>query len=227
MRSFALCCLLIVSLGGTSQCNNLPFPPGTGDSARLSIVHLSPDTGLLDLCVDGTELFIDLAYEDVSDYEETLAGLAAINLISANAGCDAPGEISGDIELSAGTETTFVVMDFFSDLTMIVLDDDNSPPPSGLARVRFVHASPDTTIVDFNLSDGTLLFDDIAFSELGDYIEIAAGTYDFDVRNAAGTTLLLPVDDVTIQDGGVYTIYLVGLLAGAPDLDVFFTLDNG
>lgn len=226
MRRSATILAVVFSAAVPSSCDGLGFGPGFGSAARLSIVYLSPDGPLVDLCVGDEELFTDVGYEDATEYREVDTGALPVRVVPAGAGCGAIGAVSGDVDFPSGTDTTIVVLDFHDDLKLLVLDDDNSTPPEGTARIRLVHASPDTTVVDLTLSDGTLVFDDFAFTEAAEYLEVDAGTYDFDVRNAAGTTLLLPVDGVMLEDGGVYTFYLIGLLAGAPDLDVIITQDN-
>lgn len=219
--------LSLVFAAAMVSCDGLNFGPGgLGTEARMSVVYISPDGPLIDVCVDGSELFTDVDYEGATEYIEVPVGVSLVNVIPAGDGCDSIGAIAGDVNFPQGTDTTIVILDFFDDLKMLVLDDDNSTPPEGLARVRFVHGSPDAGLIDFTLSDGTILFDDFDFAEAAEYIEIDAGTYDFDVRDDTDTTLLLPVDGVTLEDGGVYTFYVVGLLAGGPDLDVIITQDN-
>lgn len=204
-------------------------PPVPGDSdptAWVSVVHTSPDAPLVDVCAEGGELFLDLGYRGATEYAEVLAGVYQFKLIPAGAGCGSAGIIAADVDLPDYTDTTIVAIDFLSRLDILVLDDDNSVPPAGFARMRFVHTSVNTPVVDLTLATGTTLFDDVGFAQVSDYIEIQAGTYDLDVRDTTATTLLLPVDGVTLIDGAVYTFYLVGLQNGSPALELIFTRDR-
>ena len=83
-----------------------------------------------------------------------------------------------------------------------------------------------TTFASFTLTDGTTLFDNVAFKEIGDYIEAPAGTLDLQVRDETGTAIVLTLEDVTLEDGMVYTVYAIGLLNGEPGLDALITVDN-
>jgi hypothetical protein len=128
--------------------------------------------------------------------------------------------------LPTDTETTVVAINTLDSIEPLVLEDDNSAPSAGTAKVRFVHASPDAPTVDITLTDGTTLFDSVAFKEVGDYIEAPAGTLDLQVRDETGTAIVLTLEIVTLEDGMVYTVYAIGLLNGEPALDALITVDN-
>jgi len=74
------------------------------------------------------------------------------------------------LPLPTDSETTVVALNVLTEIEPLVLEDDNSAPAMGMAKVRFVHASPDAPTVDITLTDGTTLFDDVSFKEIGSYI---------------------------------------------------------
>ncbi len=203
-----------------------PPTPGTDAPAFVTVVHASPDAPLVDVCLGGEELFIDLDYAQATEYAEVDAGVHPFKLIPARAGCGSAGLFAANLDLPGYTDTTVVVLDYANRLDVIALDDVNTAPPAGFARVRFVHAGADSPFVDITLATGTPLFEDVGFKQVGDYIEIEAGTYDLDVRDITATSLLLPVDGVTFNDGAVYTLYLIGLRGGSPALDVLITQER-
>ena len=63
--------------------------------------------------------------------------------------------------------------------------------------MRFVHASPDAPAVDITLPDGTAIFSNIAFKEVGDYTPVDAGTYDLEVRPTGTSTSAYPLASVS------------------------------
>ena len=196
------------------------------ETARIRVVHASPDAPAVDICANGTEAFRDVVFPSASDYATVEVGTYQIRVVPAGTGCAGGGVISASLPLPADTDTTVVAVNTLDEIEPLVLEDDNSDPMAGMAKVRFVHASPDAPTVDITLTDGTTLFNDIEFKEVGSYIEAAAGTLDLEVRDATGTVVVLTLEDVTLEAGGVYTVYAVGLLAGEPALGALITIDN-
>lgn len=196
------------------------------ETARVRVVHASPDAPAVDICANGTAAFTNVAFPGATDYATVEEGTYQIRVVPAGSGCAGGGVINAALPLPADTGTTVVAVNKLDSIEPLVLEDDNSTPPAGKSRVRFVHASPDAPTVDITLEDGTTLFDNVAFQEVGDYIEAPAGTIDLQVRDETGTAIVLTLEDVTLEAGSVYTVYAIGLLAGTPALDALITLDN-
>ncbi len=203
------------------------MPPPVQSNARIRVVHASPDAPAVDVCGNGAVAFAGATFPGATDYAEVPAGTLAVNVVAAGSDCATDGVIVADLPLAADTDTTVVAANLLADIEPIVLNDDNSDPAAGSAKVRFVHASPDAPTVDITLVDGTTLFDNVAFKGVGDYIEVDAQTVDLEVRDETGENVVLTLPGVTLEDGTVYTIYAIGLLAGDPDLDALITVDNG
>jgi hypothetical protein len=197
------------------------------ETARIRAVHASPDAPDVDICVNGTAAFIDVAFPGTTQYATVEEGTYQIRVVAAGDGCEGGGVIDATLPLPADSDTTVVALDFLTQIEPLVLQDDNSAPAMDMAKVRFVHASPDAPAVDITLTDGTTLFDDVSFKEVASYIEAPAGTLDLEVRDETGTAVVLTLEDVTLAAGTVYTIYAIGLLEGEPTLDALITADNG
>jgi hypothetical protein len=106
------------------------------------------------------------------------------------------------------------------------LTDNNSQPAAGKAHVRFVHASPDAPAVDIAVADGgPVLFSNVAFKGVGDYLPVDAGTYDLEVRVAGTENVALEVPGLTLNDGTVYTVFAMGLAGGEPALTAVPSVD--
>ena len=196
------------------------------DTARVRVVHASPDAPAVDVCADGSTLFSNAPFPAATFYETVPAGTYDVRVTAAGAGCDSAAVISADLPLARGTDTTVVALNYLDSIEPLVLKDDNSKPMAGMSKVRFVHASPDAPTVDITLPDGTTLFDDVSFRESGGYIEVPADTYTLQVRDGTGTVIVLTLDGVAVKDGGVYTIFAVGLLGGDPALDALIAVDR-
>lgn len=216
-----LCCM--AGLPMVAGCFPVEEPQET---AKIRVVHASPDAPAVDVCANGAVAFSGAAFPEATDYAVVEEGTYQIRVVPAGSGCSGGGVINASLPLPAGTETTVVAVNTLDSIEPLVLEDDNSAPAEGSAKVRFVHASPDAPTVDITLTDATTLFNDISFKEVGGYIEAPAGTLDLEVRDETGAVVVLTLEDVTLEEGTVYTIYAIGLLNGTPALDALITVDN-
>lgn len=83
---------------------------------------------------------------------------------------------------------------------------------SDMARVRVIHASPDAPAVDV-LVNGEAAVEGLAFSEGTDYLELAAGDYQFQVVPAGGAAEDAVIDaTATLEAGTWYSVVAVGTL---------------
>jgi len=210
---------------GIAGCPGM-VPDGNSDQARLRVIHASPDAPEVDVCANGQAAFTGAAFPSVTAYADLDPGVYAVRVTAAGAGCNSAGVIDANLTLSRGQEISVVAVDILDQIEPLVLIDDNTPPASGEAKVRFVHASPDAPTVDITLADGTTLFDNIAFKEASAYLEVAAGMYDLQVRDETGAVVVLELDDVELAAGKIYTVFAVGLLEGSPALDALVSVDN-
>ena len=91
--------------------------------------------------------------------------------------------IEADLDLQNNTDYTIVALNTLANIEPLVLVDNNSMPAAGKAHVRFVHASPDAPAVDIAVTGGPVLFGNVSFKGVGDYLPVDAGTYDLEARS--------------------------------------------
>jgi hypothetical protein len=213
---------LVLALSGCMPMS----PDGSTDQARLRVIHACPDAPAVDVCANGQAAFTGAAFPSATAYAALDPGTYAIRVTAAGAGCNSAGVIDANLPLSAGQDISVVAVNLLAQIEPLVLVDNNTPPASGKAKVRFVHASPNAPTVDITLADGTTLFNNVAFKQASAYLEVAAGTYNLQVRDETGTAVVLALNDVQLVAGKVYTVFAVGLLNGNPALNAFITVDN-
>jgi len=192
--------------------------------ARVRVVHASPDAPAVDVWVNDSVAFSNAPFKGITDY----AGLepATYNVKVVPTGATEPVVIEADLGLDAGTDYTVVALNTLENIEPLVLVDNNSQPAAGKAHVRFVHASPDAPAVDIAVADGgPVLFSNVAFKEVGDYLPVDAGTYDLEVRVAGTEGMALDVPGLTLNDGTVYTVFAMGLADGEPALTAVPSVD--
>jgi hypothetical protein len=190
--------------------------------AKLRVAHLSPDAPAVDIWVNGAVVLEDVPFKAVSDYLEVPAGEYRIQVTPT--GAEEPVVIDATVELGINKAYTVAATGLLAtDLAPIVLMDDLSTL-SDMAKVRFVHTSPDAPSVDVGVSGGPVLFRDTEFREAGEYLKVPGGLYNLEVRLAGTMNVALPLPGVQLANGTNYTIFAIGL-AGDGTLMALPTVD--
>lgn len=195
-------------------------PAGNMGTARVRVIHASPDAPAVDVWVEGAPAFTDVAFADITAFAQLPAGTYNVQVVPA--GATSPVVINADLTLVDGTDYTVIATDFLNNITPIILTASGGGPAPGNAWVRFFHGSPDAPAVDIAVAGSSVLFGNVAFQQSAEYLEVPAGTYDLEARVAGTSTVALPLPGVTLADGGVYTAYAVGLLADLGKLSNFY-----
>ena len=180
--------------------------------ARIRVAHMSPDAPAVDIYVNGAIAFDNVAFESVTEYATLPSNSYFIEVTPT--GVTDTVVLSATLPLGVGEEFTVVALNTLANIEALVLEDDNTLPEDGKAHVRFVHASPDAPSVDITLPDGTALFSDNEFKEVGDYLPVDAGMYDLEVRLTGTMTTVLNIDDVDLANRTVYTVFATGFADG-------------
>jgi hypothetical protein len=191
-----------------------------------------------------------LTYAAVTSYVDLPVGSYDVRVILANAtGCSIP----------AIPDTTGVSVDDDETVSVVALGDfdtsgaaardpalhlalftDATSAPSGMAKLRFIHASPGTPAVDVGLGQGASfekVFADVSFGDiatnapvdaLGFVATAAPVTSAVAARLAGASSDALVVPSVSLAAQGVFTAFAIGGKTGASDnpLQVLLCDDN-
>lgn len=190
--------------------------------ANVRAIHASPDAPAVDVRVNGNPAFTNLAFTGVTSYASLPAGMLNVQVVPA--GQPGPAVINADLILSGNTDYSVLAVNTLANIEPLVLIDDNTIA-RGQSRVRFVHASPDAPAVDIALAGGPVLFSNVSFREVGDYLTVPAGSYDLEARLAGTMTVALSVPGAVFARDTVYTVYAMGLVGGTPSLQAVVSVD--
>lgn len=191
--------------------------------ARVRVIHASPDAPAVDVWVNGAKAFTNAPFKGITQYAELAGGDYDIQVVPA--GATSPAVISGKLGFGAGKDYSVIAVGKLANIAPLVLEDNNALPEAGKAHVRFIHASPDAPAVDIAVKNGPVLFKNVAFKGVGEYLPVAAGTYDLEVRLAGTNTVALSVPGVKLEDRTVYTVFAMGLAGGTPSLTAVPSVD--
>jgi hypothetical protein len=200
----------------------LAVPAFAQSGARVRVVHASPDAPAVDVWVNDGIAFSNAPFKGITDYAPLDTGTYNVKVVPT--GATEPVVIEADLALEA-EDYTVVALGTLENIEPLVLVDNNAAPAEGKAHVRFVHASPDAPAVDIAVKSGPVLFSNIAFKEIGDYLPVDAGTYDLEVRIAGTDTVALEVPGLALQARTVYTVFAMGLAGGEPALTAVPSMD--
>ena len=180
-------------------------------SAKLRLVHAATGLGPIDATIGGQIAAAAMGERTAGDYRSVPAGQQPLRITVAGQ----PERVLLDtrIDIPAGADATVALVGGTGNLSALVLRDENSPPPSGQAKVRFVHGAPDVPRVDIRTGGGGRVFGGIAYRERSDYVTVPAGTYDLSIQANEQDRTLATIPDVTLQAGQVITFFATGAAA--------------
>lgn len=189
---------------------------------KVMFHHFAPEKAALALTVDGKAVTTDsLGYLSNTTYQEYEAGRRAIRVLEGlNIAINDTLAMNKDINYSI-----FLYRDTASGqpIRRIFTSDILTLPAVGKAKVRLIHLVPDAIIpfvdVEAVLSGGVAstnaTFSNVAFKDLKDFVELNAGTYDFLLKLPGSSSVLFRIQNVSINDGRIYTLAARGLIQRA------------
>ncbi len=191
--------------------------------ANVMAIHASPDAPAVDLLLDNALVAEGLEFPENTGYLPLLSGDRNIKV---NAAGTSSTVINANLLFeTGGSHTSVFAFDELANIQALVLNDNLSTPEDGFAHVRFVHLSPDAPSVDVAVAGGgPVLFADVAFGEADDngfFTPVSSGVYDLEVRLAGEATVVLSLPGISLEDGGIYTVFAKGFVspsAGQPGL---------
>lgn len=223
MRLTYLSLYVLLSVFGLNSCTK---SEAKKPQAFVRLVHGVPNAANIDLAPNGQVLIGNVGFGSASNYVSADAGGFNIR-IQTNAGTSFI--TNGDIVTAEGKYYTLVVTDsLFRAKSSVVLDDRNDPP-AGKANLRFFHLIGNGPNYTVNRS-GNALFSNRAFNDQAGggigaaYIAIDPGTLTFELRQAAGGSIVTVLPTVTIAAGKSYTLIAKGFVGGTDKQAVALSL---
>jgi len=123
--------------------------------------------------------------------------------------------VSDTIGLKQGVAYSLFLANTYTKPDLILLKDTISRPASGKASIRFVDVSPDAGAVDLS-ANNTVLVSNKSYKGASSFLPVNGNntTYSFQVLKSGTSTVLATLNNITIQNGQAYTVWLHGLAAG-------------
>ncbi len=187
----------------------------------IRVAHMIPDFSDVDVYVDDLEepVFEGVGYTDTTDYVDLDEGEYQIRVTAA--GARSLVVFDEQVSVPAGNTTAVALGEPEEDepadgqgeeggadvsFQLELFEDDNTPPAESIndSRLRLIHASLDAPAVDVRVGE-TTVFENVGFGE-GEYFDLPAGDYEFEVFPANGEPEDEPAEEEEEDDNGILSI---------------------
>ncbi len=186
-------------------------------NARFQVAHLAPfaeGVGTsVSVVINGTPELENVVYGDSTAYISVPPDTYTIDIVPTGTATVA---ITATLALESDTDYTVIAIGdgVNQPLELLALVDDNSAPAPGNFKLRLGHLAPFASgaavLADVRLIDGSLVLGPVDFSDVGDYLELPAGTYNLVITAAGTTNVLINPDPVTLGSGDIVSAFATG-----------------
>lgn len=199
---------------------------GTPDEpSYIRILHAVPGAPSVDIYVNNVPILRNIAYKQFSNYLPIATGTYNIKIYAA--GTTANPIVSTNLFIPAFSIITVAAIGRLPNVSLLPIEDkSNIQLDPGKAAIRFVHLSPDTPAVNVTLPNGKILFHNISYKQIKEYISTDPGVYTLNLKDAGSEKVILHVPNIRIRPRNYYTIYAVGFASGNPSLQALIPLDG-
>ncbi|EOW9527050.1 DUF4397 domain-containing protein [Bacillus cytotoxicus] len=187
----------------------------------MRIFHASPHAAPVDILINGQKVIKNITFQQFSPYFSFMQGQYRLDIVPLD---NETPIFSALIPMLGNHSYTLAILDKDPHIQLLPMLD-NTHLPSGQAKIRFAHFSPDTSVVNVSLKNGDHLFENVLFKQVTDYLQVSPGTADIEISLVDTKKKLVTIPNVKIEPNTIYTISLVGYTTKSPNVTTV-TLTN-
>jgi hypothetical protein len=202
---------------------------GGGDGAKLRVVNASPNESGLTVLVDTKTVATSVAYGSDTGYLSIDTGSRDVQIEGTGS---ANVLIDQTITANSKSQTTLLATNVASNISGVVLTDNNTAPASGNINLRIVNAAPSLGSVDVyvvapgaDLVASTPVVRSLAFDAATSYQTLTAGAYEVVLTVPGSTFALVDTGSVTYSAGQNRTIVTLNGVDGGFTTDTLADLN--
>lgn len=214
LTKFGLLSVMALVFAGCDKNDDVPTP---ASQSKVMVIHASPNAPAVDVRINGTVALTNVPFLTNSAYTTLNSGSTNIKVSPTGTTTNV---IDATVTLLADKSYSVFAIDSVSKIKAAVTVDDLTTPAAGKAHVRFLHLCTNAPAVDIAVTGGAVLFSNRTFNDqtanaaLANFTPLNAGTYNLEVRLAGTNTVALPLPNITLVAGKIYTVYAKGFLGG-------------
>ena len=190
--------------------------------ASLLVANAIPRSTSIDFYLDNQRVNLQsMFFSQGLDYFYVVPGLKKLDITLGESG-----------QVLATDTATLKVGNYYSLFAIekgmaefVVAKDDLSNPPSGKAKIRFIHLSPDAPNIDIAIAGGATLYTNRTYKSYTDFMLVDPTNYTLNIRQTGNTAVKIAKADVQIEVSGIYTIMAIGFWNGAPQQNLTFDIE--
>jgi len=209
-------------------------PSVFGQTARVRVVHASPDAPAVDVLVDGAKVLEALPFREYSEY---LALPAGAHRFDVNVSGTTTTVLTASPTLAANTDYTVIAVGYAGGRTpaldVMLLTDDNSLPANNQVKLRVVHGAPGAPAVDVyattpfeSLDAKTATLSNVPFKAASGYLTVPVSTYQARVAVAGTKNIAIDSHRLVTWANMVRTIIAVDARGGGAPFDFIILPDR-
>ncbi|RAK19175.1 uncharacterized protein DUF4397 [Anoxybacillus vitaminiphilus] len=190
----------------------------TANVAMVRVFHVSPNAPAVDVYVNGKKVLQGLKYKQISKYLKVPTGQHRIDIHPS--GQTTSPMLSEMVYILPSLRYTIAAIGNANNLQLLPFFD-NPYVSYGETKVRFVHLSPNAPAVDIAVKDGNVLFKNVRYKEVSDYMKVSANQkLGLEMRVSETDNVVLTVPNVRLDSNKSYTIAAVESVKDTFSLEV-------
>jgi hypothetical protein len=117
---------------------------GSGNNAKIRVVHALSDANALDVDVNGTKYFTDITFDQAQPTPPAYTSVpsGSVTITAFGTGTTSPTILTSTGSFSSSAEYTVVLDGFTANATAVTIPDNNTVPTTGDVEFRVINASP-------------------------------------------------------------------------------------
>ena len=189
----------------------------------VRILHAVPNAPNVDIYLNGSLIASNLAFGKISKYMQISPGEYEFQLYPTGT-YDKP-LLSQNIQLISNSNYTVSIVTLANNLFLFRLKDDNVPSSKSQSLLRFINLSSNAPLLSLALPNGVTLFNEAEYLETTGYYQLSPGIYNFEILLGSSQITTKYINNITLDGGKFYTIYIIGLFNDKPPLGYLFVDD--
>ena len=198
---------------------NLFNPP-----SYVRVLHASPDAPTVDVYVNKTKVASNLQFTNLTDYLRLKPGRYHIQIYPAGSARVNP-VLNEKVYVPPGAIYTISAVNKLKNLNLFIITDPENEPDKNSSYLRVIHLSPNAPAVNLKLN-GRTLFRRLNYRDVTRYAVLTPKTYNGYVLTSKDEQKVLTINNIVLQPGFYYTIYILGLVGNQPPLQTIIPLDG-
>lgn len=177
------------------------------NKANIRFLQAVSDTQYVDVFIN-KELVVDwLPFRRVSNYFSLLPGTYTIDI---QFSADRKNKLLSTNIIIKNDQIYTLALVRKAEATELYIVQNFPNVPFGEAKMRFLHIAPELPALDFAVKDRDVVFENVAFQQVSDYLGLTPMTVDLELRTAGSKQVILPMPKLKFKANEACTIVLVG-----------------